>query len=481
MIVCDGSSVRLGTTSLGGITYSWTPATYLSNPNIAKPLCTPLVTTTYILTVTNNATGCIDQDSVTVTVVPKPTALFDPSPDQCLTDNNFTFANNSLLGSVYDWRFGDGDSSVVADPAHSYLKAQTFTVQLLVTAANGCQDSISHDVTVHPNPLVKSIVDSSICRGKGVRLITNGALTYEWTPAQDLNCTDCASPVATPLTAATYFVKGTNSFGCPGYDTVAINVFQPIQINVSPDAVICAKQSVNLLASGADSYLWSPAQSLSNATVADPVATPSVTTTYRVVGFDAHHCFTDTAYVSVTVNPIPTVQLGPDLSLPTGTIYTFKPVATKGPIVSWQWTPPTDLSCTDCPDPSATVKNDITYHVLVENIYGCTATDSVHINTFCEGSQVFIPNAFTPDGDGINDILMVRAKGISAVRSLRIFSRWGELVFEKTNFPPNSPSYGWDGKIRGVTAPAEVYVYTAEVTCDNMQTYTYKGNISILK
>lgn len=76
---------------------------------------------------------------------------------------------------------------------------------------------------------------------------------------------------------------------------------------------------------------------------------------------------------------------------------------------------------------------------------------------------------------------MVRAQGIDVVRSLRIFTRWGELVFEKTNFPPNSPAYGWDGRIRGVKAPAEVYVYTSEVTCDNLQTYTYKGNITILK
>ncbi|MEP7373918.1 MAG: WG repeat-containing protein [Chitinophagaceae bacterium] len=481
VIVCDGSAVRLGTTSLGGLSYSWAPATYLSNPNIARPLCTPLVTTTYKLTVTNNATGCIDEDSVTVTVIPKPTALFDPSPDQCLTDNNFTFTNNSILASIYDWRFGDGDSSVVADPAHSYAKAQTFTVKLLVTASNGCQDSVTHDVIVHPNPFVKTIVDTSICRGKSVRLITNGALVYEWTPVNDLNCTDCAAPVADPLTNATYFVKGTNSFGCPGYDTVAINVYQPIQINVSPDAVICAKQSVNLLASGAASYAWWPAQSLNNATIADPVATPAVTTKYRVIGFDGHSCFTDTAYVNITVNPIPTIELGPDLLLPTGTIHPFNPVTTKGPIVSWQWTPPTNLNCADCPDPSATIKNDITYHVSIENVYGCINSDSVNIKTFCEGSQVFIPNAFTPDGDGVNDILMVRAKGIDVVRSLRIFTRWGELVFEKTNFPPNSPAYGWDGKIRGVTAPAEVYVYTAEVTCDNLQTFTYKGNISILK
>ena len=105
----------------------------------------------------------------------------------------------------------------------------------------------------------------------------------------------------------------------------------------------------------------------------------------------------------------------------------------------------------------------------------------INIKTFCENTQVFIPNAFTPDGDGVNDVLMVRAKGIEVVNSFRIFSRWGELLFEKTNFPPNTLTYGWDGKIKGKTGAPEVYVYTLEVTCDNLQTYTYKGNVSILK
>jgi gliding motility-associated-like protein len=479
--ICAGSSARIGGSSAGGTAYSWFPADFLSNPNIAMPLSTPPVTTTYVVTATNLANGCIDQDTVTVTVNPVPTALFEPDPGQCLTDNSFTFTNTSVAGSTYNWYFGDGEVSSQINPVHSFLSAGSYTVKLVATATGGCQDSTTHIVTVHGNPTVTANNDLTLCRDKSIQLQAAGAQLYEWTPAQGLSCDDCPNPVATPLTTATYIVKGINNFGCPGYDTVAITVFQPIQINASPDAVICAKQSINLLASGADSYIWSPAQSLSSAVVADPVATPAVTTQYRVIGFDGHNCFTDTAYVSITVNPVPTLQLGPDLTLPTGTIHPFNPVTTKGPIVLWQWTPATNLSCNNCPDPSATVKNDITYYTLIENIYGCTAIDSVNIKTFCEGSQVFIPNAFTPDGDGINDILMVRAKGVEVVRSIRIFTRWGELIFEKTNFPPNTSSYGWDGKIRGVTAPAEVYVYTAEVTCDNLQTYTYKGNISILK
>jgi gliding motility-associated-like protein len=479
--ICVGGSARIGRVSAGGTSYSWFPASYLSNPNIPLPLSTPPVTTTYVVTATNLANGCTDMDTVTITVNAVPTASFEPDPDQCLTDNSFTFTNTSISGSTYSWNFGDGESSAQTSPVHSYLSARNYTVKLVATAVGGCMDSTTRTVTVHGNPTVTAGNDLTLCRDKSVQLRANGAQLYEWTPAQGLSCDDCPNPVATPLTNTTYYVKGINNFGCPGYDTVAITVFQPIQITASPDAVICAKESVNLFASGANSYVWSPAAGLSGTTIADPIATPSVTTRYRVIGFDGHSCFTDTAYVNITVNPIPTLQLGPDLTLPTGTIHTFTPVATKGPIVFWQWTPGTNLSCTDCPNPSATIKTDISYHAFIRNIYGCTAVDSVNIKTFCEGSQVFIPNAFSPDGDGVNDILMVRAKGVETVRLLRIFTRWGELVFEKTNFPPNSPAFGWDGRIRGVTAPAEVYVYIAEVTCDNLQTYTYKGNITILK
>jgi gliding motility-associated-like protein len=93
---------------------------------------------------------------------------------------------------------------------------------------------------------------------------------------------------------------------------------------------------------------------------------------------------------------------------------------------------------------------------------------------------VFIPNTFTPDGDGINDILMVRATGIKQVKKFTVFNRWGEIVFEKTNFSPNIPSLGWDGKVRGVKASPDVYVYMAEVICENDLHYTYKGNVTII-
>jgi gliding motility-associated-like protein len=200
-----------------------------------------------------------------------------------------------------------------------------------------------------------------------------------------------------------------------------------------------------------------------------------------VVGNDGFNCFSDTAFITVAVGQYPTINLGPDLSLAAGTQHPLRSTITNGPIQNWIWTPATNLSCATCPQPVAEIKKDISYVAKVTTAYGCSAQDTVNIKVFCEASQVFIPNAFTPDGDGFNDILMVRSQGVLTVKFFRIFNRWGELIFEKSNFSPNDPRYGWDGRIRGVIGGPDVFVYTCEVMCENGTSFTYKGNVSIIK
>ena len=275
-------------------------------------------------------------------------------------------------------------------------------------------------------------------------------------------------------------MSGTAPNGCPGYDTVKITVIKPFVMQAKGDT-ICILDTASLMATGATTYRWSPAFGLNSTTIANPIAFPTVTTQYRVVGYDGYNCFTDTAFVTVAVGKYPTVQLGPDLVLSTGTILPLTSTVTNGPVRNWLWTPGTDLNCNICPLPQATVKKDITYVVNLTNIYGCQATDTINIKAFCENTQVFVPNVFTPDGDGINDVLMVRGKGIRTIKYFRIFNRWGELIFEKSDFPPNVVSYGWDGKIRGVQGPPDVFVYIAEVICENGTPFFYKGNTSIIK
>jgi gliding motility-associated-like protein len=486
--ICGGIATTIGSNAISGTSYSWSPATNLSNPNSAFPIANPSATTTYIVTATSSSTGCFTKDTVTININPKPAPVFSTTPSQCFQDNRFSFSNTSSInqGSMtYFWDFADNSTAIVANPIHSYTSTGTFNVKLIATSNSGCKDSAFQEVKVNPHPNVAAGDDLAICRGSSTQLQVSGAQTYEWLlPAQNLSCTDCASPFASPVNNSTYIVKGTDVNGCPGYDTINIVVHQPIQIAVSPGRTICDGDSVAItlqVTGSAASYAWTPAQSLNNSAIKNPVASPHTTTQYRVIGYDGHNCFSDTGYINIKVNPTPKIDLGPDLVLPTGTVYPLKSLIQNGPIINWHWSPATDLNCTTCPEPSATVKNNIIYYTTVTNIHNCIASDSVRIRAFCEGSQVFIPNAFTPDGDGRNDILMVRANGIQSVRSFRIYSRWGELVFEKNNFPPNLSSYGWDGKIKGVTGPAEVYVYIAEVICENLQTYVIKGNTTILK
>jgi gliding motility-associated-like protein len=419
---------------------------------------TVLVNNVPVATITAPATGCVGQP-VTFTGASQST---DPV-------------------SFIKWTTSTGVTSNSNPFHHNFTLPGTYTVQLIVGTANGCFDTTNlHTIVINPSPAIIASNDLTLCRGNSATISATGGLQYNWAPSQGLSCTTCPNPIASPLLSTRYKVQGTNAFGCSVIDSVDVFVAQPFTVSVSANDSICIGESSNLLASGATTYIWT-GNSLSSNVVANPVATPALTTRYLVVGHDAFNCFTDTAEVIVAVGKYPTVNLGPDLTLPTGTVQPMKTVVTNGPIHSWLWTPATDLSCATCALPSATIKKDVTYSVKVTTEYGCSASDTIAIKTFCNNAQAFVPNAFTPDGDGINDILMVRGSGIAQVKTFRVFNRWGEVVFERGNFSPNNPTYGWDGKIKGVVGPPDVYVYTAEVICENGTSYTYKGNVSVLK
>ncbi|HEX2532430.1 MAG TPA: PKD domain-containing protein [Chitinophagaceae bacterium] len=382
--------------------------------------------------------------------------------------------------SVVQWSLSNGMKGST-NPLSLRLEAGTYTVRFIAGTEHGCFDTVQKVVRVHPSPLVRATPDQNICRGASVSLQASGAATLSWSPLESLSCYDCPAPVARPLQTTPFVVAGTNAFGCTGYDTTVVTVIQPLKLNAPREDSICIGASTQLVVSGATHYRWSPGGGLSAADVPNPVAAPARTTRYRVVGYDGFNCFTDTAYVLVAVGPYPTVNIGADQVLSTGTQYTFAPKVTGGPIRTWEWSPSVNLSCADCPTPVAHVKKDITYIAKVTSGYGCSASDTMQIRVFCENTQVFVPNAFSPDNDGVNDRVTVRAKGILHVKSFRIFNRWGELVFERSNFVPNDLSLGWDGTIRGARATPDVYVYTAEVICENGVPYTYKGNITLLK
>jgi gliding motility-associated-like protein len=251
-------------------------------------------------------------------------------------------------------------------------------------------------------------------------------------------------------------------------------------MNQSPAQEFCKGKLVTLFANGADRYTWSPGTGLSATTGAQVVARPNVTTTYMVVGHDRFNCFTDTGYIPLTVYPIPTVNAGPDQTIVGGS--TAQLLATASPdVTTYKWSPATTLSCYNCPNPGATPNQTTKYNVEVSNLKGCSSSDEVTVFVLCDKGNLFIPNTFSPNGDGVNDLLYPRGKGIYTIKSFKIFNRWGELVFEAANFSANDPSKAWNGTFNGKKLNPDVYVYLIDVICDNKSVLGFKGNISLIE
>ncbi len=436
--------------------------------------------------IATSTSGCKDTTSVNVFVKVnnKPVIRIIADTVACAGSNIvYTIASASSDSlSFYNWNFSAGTRANTSAVSVNYSIAGKYNVMLVAATQFGCFDTAYHYINVNPSPFVKTIEDRVVCKGQSIPVITSGGISYSWSPVNALNCSTCASPVASPLNSTAYVVTGKNSFGCTAKDTVTLTVAQPVKLAVSQNDSLCIGQSASLSASGAHTYQWSPSAALTQVTASVVKVAPVATTKYRVVGSDELGCFKDTAYITVAVGEYPVVNLGQDKVLASGDKLQMNPKVTNGPISKWSWFPAGDLSCTNCPAPVAQVKNDVCYSVLATNAFGCAGTDTVCIRTFCEGSQVFIPNAFTPDGDGVNDHLFVRGKGIKLIKSFRVFNRWGQVVFERANFTPdNNTANAWDGRIKGKDASPDAYIYTCEVVCDNETPFTYKGNVTLLK
>ncbi|BDS15267.1 DUF6923 family protein [Aureispira anguillae] len=155
-------------------------------------------------------------------------------------------------------------------------------------------------------------------------------------------------------------------------------------------------------------------------------------------------------------------------------------VNTLTPVV-YEWSPKVGLSCYDCQTPLIQAPTTTTYTIKGTDILGCSDSTSFTI-TVEDDSRVFIPNAFSPNGDGNNDVLMIYSPGdVQEVKSFRIFSRWGELVFEQQNFPPNYATYGWDGHFQGQPMNSGIFVYYAEIQLIDGRTEVISGDVSLFR
>jgi gliding motility-associated-like protein len=403
-------------------------------------------------------------------------------PDDICEKTNAQFTSTAAGSNVsFEWNFGQGNTSTQQNPsAQLFTNPGNYNIALMVK--NGaCIDTTYHLLNVHSNPKIDLSQSGLIlCLGNSVQLSASGADAYNWQPKTGLNDNTIANPLATPTITTTYTLEAQSLFGCKSTDSVKITVSQPIHLQVNRDTVICKGSSLQLNASGAYSYQWiNNTKDLNNIAIANPLASPTMTTTYTVQGSDQYNCFIDKASINVTVAALPTVNAGPDMILSGGTSYQFLPIYSND-VVKWAWSPGDYLSCTNCSSPIATPVGDMTYIISVKNAYNCLASDTVKIATECGQSHIYIPDAFTPNGDGFNSTFSIKGSGVRLVKSIGIYNRWGELIFSRKNFLLNDASAAWDGKYKGLTVPVGSYVYIAEFQCASGEIFTRKGTITVV-
>ncbi|MEP7143026.1 MAG: PKD domain-containing protein [Ferruginibacter sp.] len=430
--------------------------------------------------------GCVDSMRLAMPLK----VVASPQVNMTSTSNGCTPLQVTFKGLIavpdtsalsWNWTFGNGNTSALQNPViQNYNVAGVFNAAAVVTNSSGCTDTANKAIEAYLIPTVSAGLDTIICNRIGTTLRASGAVNYNWGPSAGLSCTNCATPVATPDSARIYIVKGTSLQGCSAKDSVFVKVQYPFKMRFSKPDTLCKGQSVRLFASGTDRFQWSPATGLDNSNIALPVGNPDTTTTYRVIGTDNIGCFKDTGYVFVKVYPVPTVNAGADITINIGKSIDLVPVISPD-VTIVSWSPTGSIFRNTYPAISIKPSQTTEYTVEARNRGGCMARDNVTVFVICNGANVFVPNTFSPNGDGANDVFYPRGTGLFKIKMLRIFNRWGEVVFERSGFNPNDAASGWDGTYKGVKLSADVFVYMIDIICDNNSVLTYKGNVALIQ
>ena len=431
--------------------------------------------------------GCINEiiSQVPVKVVKTPDISFTQSPNGGCAPLTMSFTGNltnpDTSAITWLWKFSDGRQFPGQNlPSVIFPNAGNFRDTLIAINSSGCRDTAINAFDVYPKPNVTTNANLIICQGIGQTLTAQGASTYTWSPAAGLSCTVCPSPVATPAVVTNYIVTGTSGQGCTNTAQVSVDVRIPFRLQPGNADTLCIGQSAVLVASGAFSYVWSPAAGLNTTTGPIVTASPTSTTKYRVIGSDDQNCFKDTTYFNVKVFPIPTVNAGNDTTINVGQNVTLTP-GLSSDVTNVVWSPLTGIVSSNLPSVTVRPTMDMQYTVRATNPGGCFASDFLNIYLLCNGTNVFIPNTFSPNGDGANDVFYVRGTGLFKIKQVRIFNRWGEEIFSKYSINANNVSAGWDGTYKGQKQPVDVYVYMIEIECENNSTLLYKGNVALIK
>jgi len=470
---------RDATTANYGAANSWhwdfgVSGTLADTSRVKNPVYTYQTAGTYTATlIVESDKGCIDTVSKEVIVVDKP--AFTVSNDTLIC-NIDTLMLNAVAGSP---------GTITWSPNYAINNLNSFTplvspditttYHVTFTDNSGCVGTDSVKVNVVDRVTLFAGNDTTICRTDAItfRLNSDG-LKYVWTPPATLNDPSIKNPTATPTaTTTTYFV--TASIGkCTATDNITVKAVPYPAANAGADTLICFGKPAQLHASGGSIYNWTPAAFLTNPNIANPVSVnPNATVVYIVNVRDTLGCpkaSSDTVIVNVA-------NIVADAGPADTAVVADQPlqlVATGSTIYSW--TPTQWLDNPSIATPVSLPLDDITYVVRVSNSIGCFDTDTIKVRFFNVKPDLYVPTAFSPNGDGTNDILKPLALGLKSVDAFKVYNRWGQLLFSTREI-----GKGWDGTFGGAAQSAGTYVWYAQGTDYKNKKLEKKGTAVLIR
>lgn len=455
--LCKGDSIQLH--AHGGSSYQWYPANAVSNSTIADPWIKP-DSTIQLSVVVFDSCGT-DTAVITVMVHSDPTFVI-PDTSLCLGQSIQLYAGGGL---TYQWTPALYlDNSLSATPVATPATTISYTVHII--DPNGCEWEKSVFIRVD-SLLPQAIVppDTLLCKNDSIPVIVSGGVYYAWSPSLYVSNPFNDTVTVFPPTSTTFQVVASNACSADtAYFYVEVISVTPI---LPPDTSVCKGDSVWLYTSTIGTiYEWS-----SNAPLPSPYTNPTWTiiqepSTVQLTITDSHGC-RDSGSFHINIHPLPVITAGPDQYIELFGSSTLQGAIIQN-VLSYHWIenftyPP--LSCYDCLQPSTPpMEYDANYVLWAISPEGCINTDTVKVIV---GGIIYVPSAFSPDGDGINDVFTVKGINIKEV-DIKIFDRWGELIFHT-----NELSQGWDGTYRNRAAPFGVY----EIQVNYVDTINRAGTI----
>jgi gliding motility-associated-like protein len=379
-----------------------------------------------------------------------------------------------LSAPVKDWKWIFPDTVVSSiNPTIKDFKAPgSYEVSVIATDTNSC--SLQLDTTV----VIRSFVvdagaDRLKCKGKSIELAASGAENYIWQPAPHY-VDPTVNPVTFILDTTSYaIVIGSYSNGCSVKDSLLVSLQPRPNFSITENTMTCKYDSVQLEASGADTYLWQPSTGLSSANNSTVSASPDATTQYTV--FMENNTCGDTASKSVTVSVLPLPVVSISKSNDVNCTETTTWLSAKGG-QSFLWEPDPSLESVSGPIVKASPRNTTTYKVEVTDVVGCKNTDSIIVKFDSTPYQFFMPNAFTPNNDGLNDIFRIKFLPPHQSLHFSIYNRFGQKMFETTDMKK-----GWDGTVHSFSQPIGTYIVMINVQTLVCGTIQYKGTVQLMR